>query len=297
MNLSRRVKTYLGISRVFASLPGLLAKLARPLESLAQAVWLGLLDARQLNQVTWASYNRNSGFDSPAFNMEQGLWPWEREAIQRHFAGRNNILVAGAGGGREVIALARLGYEVTGFDFSPPLVSAARRHIEQTGCKARMLAAPPSAVPELSAVYDALLIGRGFYHHMPGKANRVAFLAACNKALKPEAAVILADFHTRPADAKGPRRTWSIAKFIRRLSNNKEPVELGDALGCDFHHLFTREEIADEFAAAGFRLEEFIATSFGDDSRLAHVLGTSQATTGTDSTARQPPSHADGGTH
>jgi SAM-dependent methyltransferase len=190
-----------------------------------------------------------------------------------------------------------LGFEVTGFDFSPTLTAAARQHIEQAGCKARMLDAPASAIPELTGVYDALLIGRGFYHHMPGKPNRVAFLAACGRLLKPGAPIILADFHTRPSDLKGHLRTWAIAKFVRRLSNNNEPVELGDALGCDFHHCFTRQEITDEFAAAGLKLEEFIVTPFGGDSHLAHVLGRSLELTGANSHARPSKSHALDGAH
>ncbi len=57
----------------------------------------------------------------------QGLAPFEEQAIARHFpAPRGTLLIGGAGGGREALALARQGYRVVAFDpVRPPIASLA----------------------------------------------------------------------------------------------------------------------------------------------------------------------------
>src|SRR5690242_7785349 len=118
---SKRVHIYLFVSKGFArlsDLPKPLSGVASMIEALWRAIWLGLLEADALNEITWAYYMGGSGFEDEEFNTGQGLWPWEASAIQNYFHGHQRVLVAGAGGGREVIALIRLGHEVTAFDFS-----------------------------------------------------------------------------------------------------------------------------------------------------------------------------------
>lgn len=243
------------------------------LQSLWQAVWLGLLDAKSLNEITWVYYMGKSGFEAEEFNIHQGLWPWEASAIQNHFRGQKRVLVAGAGGGREVIALVQFGYEVTAFDFSSYLTAACRQNLEKAGCVALVLDAPPNALPEGLDVHDALLIGRGFYHHIPGRIHRIAFLKACRAGLKFGSPIILSDFFTRSGSSRIHRRTQIIAKFFRRLHNQSEPVDLGDRLTDCMQHVFTREEIEQEFLDAGINLEIFAVSPFSEESHLAHAVG------------------------
>src|SRR5699024_10154821 len=119
--------------------------------------------------------------------------------------------VAGAGGGREVIALARLGYHVTAFDSSPYLTAACRHNLEKAGCTAQILNAPPDQFPRRLDVYDALLIGRGCYHHIPGCRRRIEFLKEGRFWLNSGAPIPLSDFCTRSADSRFYLRTHSIA--------------------------------------------------------------------------------------
>ena len=243
------------------------------LEALWRVIWLGLLDMKELNEITLAYYMGKSGFEEEEFNLHQGLWPWESSAIQTYFKGKRRVLVAGAGGGREVIALARSGYDVTAFDFSSYLIAACRRNVEKAGCVAQILDAPPDEVPEGLGDFDALLIGRGFYHHIPRRTRRIAFLKACRVSLKPGAPIIISDFFTRPATSRFHLYTQTLANVLRQLRKSNERVELGDWLSDCFQHAFTCEEIEQEFLEAGIRLELFTISPFSEDARLAHVVG------------------------
>ena len=254
-------------------MPKPLSRVVWRLQSLWQAVWLGLLDAKGLNEITWVYYMGKSGFEAEEFNIHQGLWPWEANAIHSHFKENKRVLVAGAGGGREVIALVRFGYEVTAFDFSTYLTAACRRNLEKAGCLAQVLDAPPNGFPEGLDVHDALLIGRGFYHHIPGRIRRIGFLKACRAGLKFGAPIILSDFFTRSVSSRFHLRIRTIANFLRQLRSRSERVELGDWLTNCMQHAFTREEIEQEFLDAGLTLEIFAVSPFSEDSHLAHVLG------------------------
>lgn len=267
---------YLMVSQGLGNLPEIpkpFSQVVWTLGSLWRAICLGLLDANALNEITWSFYMSKTGFETEEFNIHQGLWPWEANAIQTHFKGEKRVLVAGAGGGREVIALANLGYDVTGFDFSLYLTAACRRNAEKAGYTVKILEAPPDEVPDGLRDFDALLIGRGFYHHIPGHPRRIAFLRACRATLKPGAPVILSDFYTRVPNSRFYLRTQTLGNLLRKLQRSAESIELGDWLSNCFQHAFTREEIEKEFLEAGLKLEYFAISPFSEDSRLAHVVG------------------------
>ena len=273
--ISRGARLYLAGSRSLSwfRLSKPFAGLAWRVQALWGAIWLGLLDAERLNEITRFYYMGMSGFDEEEFNIRQGLWSWEATAIRNYLRGHRRVLVAGAGGGREVIALARLGHEVTSFDFSTHLTAACRRNLQKAGCTARVLDAPADKFPDGLDVYDALLIGRGFYHHIPRRKRRVEFLKAGRDRLESGAPILLSDFFTRSAESRFYQRTQVIANLLRLLRNQKGNVELGDWLTNCMQHAFTREEIESEFSAAGILLQGFAVSPFSEESRLAHAVG------------------------
>jgi SAM-dependent methyltransferase len=248
--------------------------------ALFQAIWLGLLDANSLNEITLANYSGqgNDGFESKVFNF-QGLWAWELDAVNAHFSECRQILVAGAGGGREVIALARLGFHVTAVDFCKDLTDACRRHLHEAGLEAEVFDAPADRVPEGLGRFDGILVGRGFYHHIPGRARRIALLHQCRKHIGDNAPLLIFDFFSRPILSQGRDRTFAIARRIRRWSGSNQAVELGDSVNSCFAHAFVPAEIEAEMAEAGFRMEYCKESPFGGDSSLAHAAGKSAPVT------------------
>lgn len=227
------------------------------------AAWLRLLDPDDLNALTLDSYSNAaaSGFEREDHNL-RGVWPWEEAAFDQFLAGRRRILVAGAGGGREMIALARAGHRVVGFDASADLAAACRAHLREAGVEGAMLTAPPGQVPADIGRHDGLVIGRGVYHHFPRRARRIEFLAACRAALEPGSPLVMGDVLTRSDDGARP---------------SPRTIERGDHVGSAFFHYFTPRELADELGQAGFDLVEHRVTPFGDDTQLAHLIARSRA--------------------
>ncbi len=224
---------------------------------LYSAVWMHLLDARDLDQITLSSYATDfgAGFDT-AHHNQNGLWPWEEAAFARHIAPASRILVAGAGGGREMIWLARMGHDVVGFDASEDLVEACRVNLAQAGVSARVEWVPAGQVPMPSRTFDAVIVGRGVYHHIARRARRIAFLTALSAHLKPDAPLLLGEFLTRDdAPAKG-------ASGI---------VERGDFVASAFFHHFTQVEIERELGEAGLSLVDYDAIP-PDQGKLAYAM-------------------------
>ena len=86
MKISKCGQIYILFLRWFRWLPNtpkFLSGVVWRLQSLWRAVWLGLLDADDLNGVTWAYYIGKSGFEEEDFNIHQGLWPWETDAVRK----------------------------------------------------------------------------------------------------------------------------------------------------------------------------------------------------------------------
>jgi len=239
-----------------------------------RALWLGFFNADQLNEITRYGYEYLSGFEREDFNIQQGLWDWEEKVVQTHLLKCKHILVTGAGGGREVIALARRGISVKGIDFSRNLVNSCIENISKAGVNARVFVCPPEGFPvELAEdFFDGIVIGRGFYHHIPERKRRIAFLTDCWSRMENGSPLFLSDFFTRSENSRAHYWTQRIASIVRRAKRNSRPAELGDWLSYSMQHAFTRDEIESELKAAGFSLKIYAISPFNSDSHLAHAV-------------------------
>jgi SAM-dependent methyltransferase len=247
-------------------------RLPSRLLALYRAIRLGSLDSQGLTEITRLHYQRPNGFEAEAHNLS-GLWPWESEVVGSYLERRPRLLVAGAGGGREAIALARLGHAVTAFDFCDALVAACRRNMERAGVKGRVLDAPPDRLPPELGIYDGIVAGRGFYHHIPGRARRIAFLRSCHQHLTAGGPLFISDFFTRPPADRAWEKRQRIANLIRAFMREPERVERGDWLTDCMQHAFTPDEIESELREAGFRLALYADSPIGEGAHLAHAVG------------------------
>lgn len=246
-------------SRLFQRTRAVVDKLPSWTRRLHSFGWLHLLSSEDLNDLTVASYNQRTGFETPEHNLN-GLWAWEEQAFKQHFANSKRVIVAGAGGGREMIALSKMGLQVLGFDASMDLVDACRQNLRQANVSADCVFAPPGEVPSGPAIYDGLLIGRGVYHHIPGSDRRIQFLTAGRQRVAGKSPVVIGDFLTRA----NKRSLNSYA-----LSREIEP---GDAISSSFFHYFTEQEVSSELDQAGYDLEEYRDTPFPGGANMAHII-------------------------
>jgi hypothetical protein len=223
-------------------------------------VWLGLLPRRVLYLIDAAYYDRQRYYQTEDYNRS-GLWPWERRAIETHFAGCRSLLVGAAGGGREVLALRRDGLDVHGFECHPALAQFANELLSKDGYAPDIRLALRDSCPDFGRTYDGLVVGWGAYMLIRGRQRRIDFLRQLRKHAKPGAPVLLSFFHM----VGGPRR-YRIAAAIGNvfaLVLRGERVEVGDFLVPDFVHYFTREELESELRAGGFEPILFGTNEYG----------------------------------
>ncbi|MGV1013459.1 MAG: class I SAM-dependent methyltransferase [Methyloceanibacter sp.] len=260
----RRVRLYLRLRDLIELLP-------MHIQSIHGAFWLGVLDADDLNAVTMASYAGDSGFQEADHNF-LGLSDWELQPINRFFKPGQSIMIAGVGGGREAIALAKQGFCVTAFDCSEALVTACRTNLANANLQARVLIAPPDGLPDELEYYDGLIVGRGVYHHIPGRWRRVQFLRQSGRHLKPGAPIFISSFFAQPHRTRAFKIIRAIAQLVRWARLSSDPVEIGDWLTLAYQHRFVRDEIEGELTGAGF-VPTYYAESIGSDFPLAHAIG------------------------
>ena len=247
--------------RAFAAVDGVHRRCVSALHALHQGLWLGLLDDHDLDRLAILQYGRWPAYSDDSYNAS-GLWAWETDAIRAHFGQGGGLLVAGAGGGREVVALARLGYAVDGFDCVEPLVEYGRAAVARLNLQARLFDAAPGRVPDGLGRYAGIVVGWGAYMHIPGAAQRVAFLRDLRRHVD-AGAPLLVSFFTRNGRSRRLDWTWRIARALRRARRSADPVEYGDTLDGTFDHLFTRDEVERELDAAGFALVTYADKPYG----------------------------------
>lgn len=233
--------------------------LTRSLDAIHQGVWLGFLGRDALARISAEQYDRWEMYQAREHNLG-GLAPWESLLVDEYFQGRETVLIAAVGGGREAIALARRGFEVEAFDCNPSLLGSARDLAREEGLVIRFVDAGPDQVPS-GGECAAAIVGWGGYMHMIGREQRVRFLEQLARRLPTDAPVILS-FFTRQQD-KRFNVAAMIANLIRKMRFSRERVEVGDAIANTFDHYFVRAEIEEELQAGGFRMVEFHERPYG----------------------------------
>ena len=214
-------------------------------------LWLGLLRPETLLDIDRVYYANTAKYTDGSYNRS-GLWPWEREMVTRFFGCCQRLLIVGAGGGREVLALTQLGFEARGLECNRKLVEAANLLLAEEKLPPTVQYAPPNTCPDLGTSYDGLVVGWGAYMLIQGRAQRIALLRSMRDQTPPGAPILIS-FFSRPPSAKRFRIIAAVGNVLRRLLG-RERLELGDDLEPEYVHYFTQEEIAAELREGGFKL-------------------------------------------
>lgn len=221
---------------------------------------LGGLSDRRRYAIDRVYYDRERMYHTARHN-EQGLWDWERQAVEKYFSGCHSALVASAGGGREVIALRRMGMVAAGFECHRELAAFANTLLERLGFVPDVRSAARDECPDYPAPFEGAIVGWGGYMLIRSRRRRVAFLRSLRDHMHPGAPVLLS-FIARLAGARRFAVAARIANVARYLLGG-ERVEVGDYLVPNFVHFFTRGEIERELTDAGFELAFFSPTPYG----------------------------------
>lgn len=238
----------MALSRALIRAGGFLQSLAAPV--------MGRGDLAELNRRQYARPDIIGLFSSDDY-VDSGLTSSEAAVLERARLRPGTLLDLGAGGGREAVALARMGFRVTCVDYSPVLLERTIAHAERHGLRIETMVRDLDAQDLGAGPFDAAWISSQMYSSIPGGSGRVRLLKRVAAALKP-GGVFLCQFRWG-----GPRRT-RIGEMARRaaalLSGNFR-YEPGDELlgGAEFAHSFSSEAaLRREFARGGFEVLDLI---------------------------------------
>jgi hypothetical protein len=243
-------------------------KLVAIANALFDGFWLGMFDRESLARFDELHYDTRRerlgdeayGYEDERWNV-RGLLDWEAAVVQEYFPPGARVVVTGAGGGREVLALLERGYDAVGYEPHPRLVRAGAELLERRGYPQRLFVSPRDAFPPDAEDCDAVVVGWGSYTLMPGRARRIDFLAGARARL-PDGGPLLVSFFPRQGGDRLFRTVSRTANVVRRVRRS-EPTEVGDGLQPNYVHWFTEDEIASELAAAGFLVEAIHRRPYG----------------------------------
>jgi protein-L-isoaspartate O-methyltransferase len=241
----------------------ILDKLIKLINAFVVGFWLGVLNKEDFFWIDQYYFNiskMGKMYHDEAYN-KRGLFQWEKEIIERYFGNQKNLLLIGAGGGREVIALSRMGFSVDGFEYNQCLVSVANQLLESENLSVRVFTSPKDRGPESVKQYDGIIVGWGAYTHIQNRTLRISLLKQLRCQAKLNAPMLIS-FLVRSRDDRRFKLITKIGNVLRKIFN-RELLETGDDLIPDFVHFFTREEVASELEEAGFKLEYYSSIDYG----------------------------------
>ena len=230
---------------------------------------LAFIPPERRQTVTTAIYDRQRSYVPGGALFSLGLYDWERRLITTPPFPRPpaRILLGGAGGGREVVPLRNLGYEVCAFEPSRELVAAGRAAIgADSGATliegdyedlVRAVHGASTRLSELAKMhYDAVILGWGSLSYVFPQDARSELLGAI-KILAPSAPVMLSFIPRNVPEERG--RTAALRRVLRRVLRRRDresrSVESGEMFApwIGFAYALSAEEIQRIAAQTGYR--------------------------------------------
>ena len=221
-------------------------------EMLESAIAMGLTPDQTFRQ--FDTYPFDETEDIIKLSADHHLERWEHEASKEHIPTGGTILVAAAGGLRELLGLHGLGYQTIGVEYGTRLCEVSRDWLDQHGLDIPLHPAKRYEIPELGLKLDSAFVARHFYSHIRTRSQRIQFLSSIRSQLNSDARLILS-YYTFEQGATFQIHA-AIANLLRRLIGQRgETVEVGDHMDPDSslcHRHFVAWEVEDELKEAGF---------------------------------------------
>ena len=231
------------------------------LQAVYNGIWLGLLNADSLQAIDEVYYDETRMYSSTAYN-KKGLHMWEQEMIKEYFQNCRRLLLVGAGGGREVYALEKMGFNLESFECNHKLREFGNQLLEKEGLKSIISPLERDVCPVVNdGVCDGVIVGWGAYMLIQNSIRRTAFLRGICSQITYEAPILLS-FFAREKDAWELKITALVGNFFRLLLG-RALLETGDYMDRNYVHYFTESELALELQTANLNLIYYSAKPYG----------------------------------
>jgi len=250
---------YKFVARLSHSLFRFMGRLCNFLDAVFSGFWLGVMSEKSLDYSDELFYNRSKHYSDDKYNLS-GLFDWEKAMIEKYFSNARSILLIAAGGGREVIALGKMGFEVDSYECNQSLIEYGNALLKKNGIDADIKYLPRNSIPSEIKKYDGIIVGWGAYSLIQGNKKRRTFLAGLYPFLKKETPLMVS-FLWMEKKGKKDEIIKNISNFFRIFSN-KDKTEPGDRLVPDFIHYFSEEEIKNELIQSNFRVIDYYSSDY-----------------------------------
>jgi SAM-dependent methyltransferase len=218
-----------------------------------------------LDRFNEIAYGATQAYRPDTEEFRAYLFPWEETVIRDHFPEPPaRILVGGAGGGREPLALAELGYEIVAFDPAEPLIDAFARQAPSNVSALRGAYADMDTLFSSSETFDAAIVGWGSFSHLRDEQSRIETLASFARLT---GGPILVSFLALKAGGI-PRRLARIRRLLPRRPNRDDEDIFAVSIG--FYHPVDEKEVRRLAGAAGLEITHLSFDS--RDTNWPHVV-------------------------
>jgi SAM-dependent methyltransferase len=204
--------------------------------------------------------------------IEAGLTALERSYLDQLPEKRGRLLLLGLGGGREAIALARMGFEITGVDFSSEMVEKAKENTRRYGVEISALVQDFTNLDLPENSYDIAWLSAITYSAVPTRKWRVETLRRIINVLRPGGHFICEFLWSRPPSY--PFLIEFLRKALALITLGYTRYEKGDMLWDNqqfLHAFYSEKDVLLEFSGAGFETV-FFKTPENYDNRGRAVL-------------------------
>lgn len=187
--------------------------------------------------------------------IASGLHEDELSLLKKIPQTSGHILVLGMGGGREAIALSKMGYKITGIDFIPEMIQQANINAKKNNAAIKCLIQNIASLDFQKNTFDIAWLSSAMYSSIPSQKKRIEMLNRINHSLKPGGFFLL-QFQWRPRE-KYFKKSELFKKIFAYLTFGNYWYEEGDSIWfkTDFVHEFpSLEAPKPEFIAGGFEI-------------------------------------------
>lgn len=126
----------------------------------------------------------------------EGLYEWESDVVEECFPRTGSVLNIGCGGGREAIALAKLGYEVFAVDVAAKQLAIAEENARREQVQVTFAQSDGVSIPFGDARFDVIVLWTQVLGNMPSRSEQLRLLQSCRDSLAP-GGLVSASVHER----------------------------------------------------------------------------------------------------